>query len=150
MTSVANASRASVPHLGGRHAPTGDSTPRGDEFEADADADMCPICLDADLEDGTMLTTSCSHRFCASCLRMASNRSPKCPLCRDFVHTCESLRPAACGLCRAGIQLGKKDSARNRERDRREDRLMKGYLVSVAHAPNAPATRAERASHAHL
>ena len=53
MTSVAGASRASVPHLGGRHAPTGDSTPRGDEFEADADADMCPICLDADLEDGT-------------------------------------------------------------------------------------------------
>ena len=149
MTSVAGASRASVPHLGGRHAPTGDSTPRGDD-EADADADMCPICLDADLEDGTMLTTSCSHRFCASCLRMASNRSPKCPLCRDFVHTCESLRPAACGLCRAGIQLGKKDSARNRERDRREDRLMKGYLVSVAHAPSAPATRAERASHAHL
>ena len=74
-----------------------------DDSEAEA-ADVCPICLDADLEDGTMLTTSCGHRFCASCLRMASNRSPNCPLCRDFVHTCETLRPAACGLCRAGIQ----------------------------------------------
>ena len=119
--------------------------------DPEAQDDACPICLESLSETGaTMLTTSCGHQFCASCLRAATTRSAACPLCRDFVHTCESLRPAACGLCRAGIQLGKKDSARNRERDRREDRLMKGYLVSVAHAPNAPATRAERARHAHL
>ena len=100
---------------------------------------MCPICLDADLEDGTMLTTSCSHRFCASLAHGLEPiaQVPALPRLRPHLRVAPTGRG---GLAAPGSNWGRRIGAA-RERDRREDRLMKGYLVSVAHAPNAPATR---------
>ena len=62
-----------------------------DDSEAEA-ADVCPICLDADLEDGTMLTTSCGHRFCEACILAALAHKKECPSCRQGISNHRKLR----------------------------------------------------------
>ena len=72
--------------------------------DPEAQDDACPICLESLSETGaTMLTTSCGHQFCASCLRAATTRSAACPLCRGRAHACLEKNRAACALCRADI-----------------------------------------------
>ena len=70
---------------------------------SEGEEDACPICLEPQTEAGAVLTTSCGHRFCASCLRAATSRSAACPLCRGRAHACLQKNRAACALCRADI-----------------------------------------------
>ena len=78
-------------------APQAPASPR-------TEAQECPICLESLTETGaTMLTTSCGHQFCASCLRAATARSAACPLCRGRAHACLEKNRDACALCRADI-----------------------------------------------
>ena len=92
--------------------------PDANDDDVDADEDTCPICLAqfetasplesaaaADIGSGSALTTACGHRFCVSCLRMASHRVPRslaCAICRGRIHDCTE-HDDSCALCRAGV-----------------------------------------------
>ena len=94
----AQRSATTTPSTASRDPEAPASSPR-----AEAQEDACPICLEAQTETGTMLTTSCGHKFCASCLRAATTRSAACPLCRRRAHACLEKNRATCALCRADI-----------------------------------------------
>ena len=53
------------------------------QVENYADADIvCSICLDVLLDDETMVTLECNHKYHASCIEEWQKRSESCPLCR--------------------------------------------------------------------
>ena len=135
--------------------PLDDSAPLSDaNDDDDADEDTCPICLAqfetasphesaaaADIGSGSALTTACGHRFCVSCLRMASHRAPRslaCAICRGRIHDCTE-HDDSCALCRAGVASLKDmnrdiDDARRREERFRRRKINVGICIALPYA----------------
>ena len=118
-----------------------------DAADASSDAGECPICFarmsappsaGAAPETSSAIVTSCGHRFCAECLRAATRRSSKCPLCRGQAHRCEE-KDDACAMCRVGI-VARKDAAAIVDAARRRDARSPRFVSALCLLASVPCT----------